>query len=55
MKRIQLIGLALIVLAGASSQFLDISGKSWVIWVPAVAAVVGMILILVDWIKSEKE
>ena len=55
MKRIQLIGLALIVLAGASSQFLNINGKSWLVWLPAAAAVIGMILIIYDWIKSEKK
>ena len=51
MKRIQLIGLALIVIAGACSQFLNISGRSWVIWIPALAAVAGMALIIYDWVR----
>ena len=52
MKRIQLLGLGLIVICGIISQFTLVKQYPWAVWVIAVFAVLGMVLVLWDWFKD---
>ncbi|MGB3776338.1 MAG: hypothetical protein WA951_13860 [Leeuwenhoekiella sp.] len=52
MKKIQLVGLGLILLSGALSQFTALKYVQWGVWMLAILALVGMIMILYDWFKT---
>jgi len=54
MKRIQLVGLGLILLSGFLSQFTAIKQTQWGVWTMAIMAIVGMVLVLYEWFKTWK-
>ena len=52
MKRVQLLGLGLIAISGALSQFTSIKQAQWGVWAMAVLAIAGMVLVLYEWFKT---
>jgi hypothetical protein len=54
MKRIQLVGLGLILISGFLSQFTAIKQSQWGVWAMAILAIVGMVLVLYEWFKTWK-
>ncbi|WP_164076236.1 hypothetical protein [Flavimarina sp. Hel_I_48] len=54
MKQVQLLGLGLIILSGALSQFTGIKQVEWGVWAMAILAMVGMILVMYNWFKTWK-
>lgn len=55
MKRIQIIGLALLVLCGLFSQFTDLKAYPAAVWVIAGLAVFGMLLVLSEYFWPDKD
>ena len=55
MTKKQLIGLALIVIAGALSQWTNFKQNELLVWLLAFTAVAGMLLVMSDWLKPKKD
>ncbi len=52
MTRQQYIGLGLIILCGVLSQFTAVKQYPWAVWIIALVAIVGMVLVLWEWFKE---
>ncbi|KKL13164.1 hypothetical protein LCGC14_2528510, partial [marine sediment metagenome] len=48
------IGLGLILLSGALSQFTAIKQSQWGVWTMAIIAIIGMVFVLYEWFKTWK-
>tara|TARA_R110002020_G_scaffold248619_7_gene462649 strand:- start:264 stop:431 length:168 start_codon:yes stop_codon:yes gene_type:complete len=55
MTKKQLVGLALIVIAGALSQWTNFKENDLLVWILALTAVAGMLLVMSDWLKPKND
>lgn len=56
MKRIQIIGLVIIVIAGIIPGLLPIEDStSWLNWIPAFLCVIGIFMVLSEWMKPKSK
>ncbi|MEH6658736.1 hypothetical protein [Leeuwenhoekiella marinoflava] len=55
MKRIQLIGLGLIISCGAISQWTAANQNQFAVWVLAIGAVAGIFMVISEYFTSKKE
>lgn len=55
MKKIQLIGLGLIVICGAISQWTAANQNQFAVWLLAIGAVIGILMVISEYFTSKKE
>ncbi|MFD2825073.1 hypothetical protein DSM03_101661 [Leeuwenhoekiella aestuarii] len=55
MKRIQLIGLGLIIICGAISQWTAANQNQLAVWLLAIGAVVGILMVISEYFSAKKE
>mgnify|MGYP001351946473 CR=1 FL=1 len=54
MRKIQIVGLALILICGVVTQVTNLKQNDVAVWVLALGTVVGIILVISDWLKPNK-